>query len=82
MCLGYMAPLFQAFFGDGSRLGLQLDYIVEKHPRGTAGAIYDVPNLEENFLVINGDTLTDLSFGSLLKVQSRLMPAPRFLAPK
>ncbi len=66
MCLGYMAPLFQAFFGDGSRFGLSIDYIVEDEPLGTAGALAGLTDLDNDFLVLNGDTLTDISFQRLL----------------
>ncbi|MDB5512559.1 MAG: putative sugar-phosphate nucleotide transferase, partial [Enterovirga sp.] len=66
--LGYMAPLFKAFFGDGSRIGLSIEYVLEDEPLGTAGALTLVPDLAENFLVLNGDTLTDLDFKAFLDV--------------
>lgn len=64
--LGYMAPLFQAFFGKGESLDMQIEYVVEKEPLGTAGALSLIENLSEHFVVMNGDTLTDLSFGDFL----------------
>jgi NDP-mannose synthase len=67
MCLGYMAPVFQACLGDGSRFGIKIDYVVEDEPLGTAGALYTVQNLHDDFLVLNGDTLTDLSFRRFLE---------------
>jgi NDP-sugar pyrophosphorylase family protein len=67
MCLGYMAPLFQAFLGDGSRYGLKVDYIVEEQPLGTAGALLRLGDLDSDFLVMNGDTLTTISFGDLIE---------------
>jgi NDP-sugar pyrophosphorylase family protein len=66
MCLGYMAPLFQAFLGDGSRYGLTIEYLIEDKPLGTAGALATIPDLDDDFLVLNGDTLTDVSFRGLL----------------
>ena len=68
MCLGYLAPLFQAFLGDGSRFGLKIEYVVEEEPLGTAGALTRIPRLADNFIVLNGDTLTDLSFRELYEV--------------
>ncbi|MEK7801406.1 MAG: nucleotidyltransferase family protein [Pseudomonadota bacterium] len=65
--LGYMAPLFQAFLGDGSRWGLEIDYVVEDVPLGTAGCLRLIPDLQDDFLVVNGDTLTDLRFKDLAK---------------
>jgi NDP-sugar pyrophosphorylase family protein len=66
MCVGYLAPLFQAWFGDGSATGISIEYVVEARPLGTAGALGLVRNPDENFVVINGDTLTDLNFRDLL----------------
>jgi NDP-sugar pyrophosphorylase family protein len=65
--VGYLAPLFQAFFGDGSRFGLSIDYLVEEKPLGTAGALVGIADLPEDFLVLNADTLTDISLGNLLQ---------------
>lgn len=64
--LGYMAPLFKAFLGEGERFGLRIDYVVEEEPLGTAGALTMVPDLADNFVVLNGDTLTDLNYRALL----------------
>jgi NDP-sugar pyrophosphorylase family protein len=62
VCLGYLAPLMQAFLGDGARWGLTLIPHVEATPLGTAGALRDLDGLGDDFFVINGDTLTDLDF--------------------
>lgn len=67
MCLGYMAPLFEAFFGDGTRYGLKIEYIIEETPLGTAGALTRLSDLDDDFLVMNGDTLTDISFRGLME---------------
>jgi NDP-mannose synthase len=64
--LGYMAPLFQAFVCDGSKWGLSIDFVIENEPLGTAGALRLAPELPDHFLVVNGDTLTDIDFGSML----------------
>ncbi len=65
ICLGYMAPLFQAMIGDGSKWKMKIDYVLEEQPLGTAGALRLIKNLPEHFLVVNGDTLTSLNFGLL-----------------
>ena len=65
--LGYLAPLFQAFVGDGSRWNLEVEYTFEEEPLGTAGALRLVPALDDNFLVLNGDTLTDLNFQNIFE---------------
>lgn len=62
LTLGYMAPLFGAFFGDGSQWGIALEYRREEQPLGTAGSLRLVGDLPPDFLVMNGDLLTDLAF--------------------
>ena len=72
LTLGYMAPVFAAFFGDGSKWGVQIDYCREEHPLGTAGSLLlaDVVGepLPSEFLVMNGDVLTDLPFAEMVRV--------------
>jgi NDP-mannose synthase len=63
---GYLAELIEVFFGDGSRLGLRIDYFREEQPLGTVGALAHIDDLDDDFLVMNGDVLTDLAYGSLL----------------
>jgi NDP-sugar pyrophosphorylase family protein len=69
--LGHMAHLFVAGIGDGSRLGLRIDYCFEDEPLGTAGPIHLVGDLEDDFLVMNGDLLTTLNFRDLFDAHVR-----------
>jgi len=64
---GHLAGLIETYFGDGRRWRVHIRYVQEDKPLGTAGSIKFIPKLEENFLVINGDTLTDLNFRNLFK---------------
>jgi NDP-sugar pyrophosphorylase family protein len=65
---GYKAELIKSYFGDGSRLGVCLSYVVEEEPLGTAGALRLVRDrLTEPFLMINGDILTRLDFGAFYR---------------
>jgi len=59
---GYLAELIEVFFGDGSAYGLEIDYFREQEPLGTIGALASIPDLDEPFLVMNGDILTDLDY--------------------
>jgi len=68
MATGHLAELIEAYFGDGRRFGVHIEYLKEKRPLGTAGAIKLIKNLDKNFLVINGDTLTNLNFKRLLRM--------------
>lgn len=63
---GYLAELIEVFFGDGSRYGVPIDYFREEEPLGTAGALALIGGLDDHFLVMNGDVLTDLDYARLL----------------
>jgi NDP-sugar pyrophosphorylase family protein len=66
LCLGYKSELFEAYFGNGDKFGLKIHYQHEKSPLGTAGPIRLISaSLDEPFLVINGDILTDMNFKKL-----------------
>ena len=62
IAVGYLAELIETYLGNGKRWGVAISYVKEEKPLGTAGAIKLVKNLSDNFIVINGDTLTDMSF--------------------
>lgn len=64
---GHLAELIEAFFGNGKRWGVKIRYVREDIPLGTAGAVRLVKNLEDDFIVVNGDVLTDVNFGVLWK---------------
>lgn len=62
----HRADVVREHFGDGSRFGVRIRCLEESVPRGTAGALVDaLPHLEEEFLVLYGDTLVDLDFRRL-----------------
>lgn len=66
LTVGHLAGLLRTYFGEGTRLGLQISYAEEDHPLGTAGPLADVPDLRDAFLVTNGDVLTDLQLRDLV----------------
>ena len=66
MAVGYLGELLRAFFGDGTRLGLQIDYSLEEQPLGTVGPLTLIDGLDDTFLVMNGDTLTTLDYRALI----------------
>ncbi|MCX6044170.1 MAG: NDP-sugar synthase, partial [Chloroflexi bacterium] len=67
--LRYLASLVQDFFEDGSSLGMKLTYVVEEGPLGTAGSVKNAARfLNETFLVISGDALTDFDLKKVLSV--------------
>ena len=66
MAVNHQAELIKAFFGDGSKWHVQIDYSLEDQPLGTMGPLKRIADLPEHFLVMNGDVLTDLDFAALL----------------
>lgn len=64
---GYLSELIEVFFGDGSKYGVPIDYFREDEPLGTAGALALIDGLDEDFLVMNGDVLTDLDYARLFE---------------
>jgi dTDP-glucose pyrophosphorylase len=62
----YLAEQIVDHFGDGSNLGVELNYVSEERPLGTAGALGVMGKVEEPLLVINGDILTKINFHSML----------------
>ena len=67
LAIHYLGHMVEAYFGDGSRLGVRIDYLHEQAPLGTAGALSLLdPRPETPFVVTNGDVLTDIRYGELL----------------
>jgi NDP-sugar pyrophosphorylase family protein len=71
LTLGHMAHLFSALVGDGKRFGLRIEYCTEDQPLGTAGPLRLIGDLEDDFLVMNGDLLTTFDYGRLLETHRR-----------
>jgi len=67
LAVGHLAELLEAYFGDGSRWGVQIDYSHETEPLGTVGPLALIDDLPEDFLVMNGDVLTTLDYGELFR---------------
>ena len=63
MAVNHQASLIRAFFGDGSKWSIKIDYYEEDKPMGTMGSLNKINDLPDDFLVMNGDILTDLNFG-------------------
>jgi NDP-sugar pyrophosphorylase family protein len=64
--------MIESYFGDGKRLGVQINYLREESPLGTAGALGLLnPRPDAPFVVTNGDVLTDIRYGELLDFHLR-----------
>jgi NDP-mannose synthase len=62
LAVNHQAELIQAFFGDGSKWGIKIDYSLEEKALSTMAPLKLIKDLPDNFLVMNGDVLTDLDF--------------------
>jgi NDP-sugar pyrophosphorylase family protein len=63
LTVNHMAEIIKAFFGDGSKWGIKIDYTFETKALSTMGPLTLVYDLPDNFLIMNGDVLTDLDYG-------------------
>jgi NDP-mannose synthase len=66
LAVNHQADLFRAFFGDGSKWSIKIDYSLEHMPLSTMGPLKLIPDLPEHFLVMNGDILSDVTYGKFL----------------
>lgn len=67
LTVGHLSELLKAFFQDGHQWGLHIEYSYEETPLGTAGPIALVNDLNDTFLVTNGDVLTTLDLRELIQ---------------
>lgn len=67
--LHYLADKITSYFGDGSKFGVEINYIYEESPSGTAGAVDKARHIlkhSENFLVLYGDIITNQDYKALI----------------
>ena len=71
LAVNHLSHLIKAFFGNGSELGLRISYSKEDRPLGTAGALGNMlDDLDETFLVANGDLLTTMDLAAMARQHS------------
>jgi len=68
LAVSHLEELIRAFFGDGSKLGVELDYYREETPLGTVGVLSMLDDLPDPCLVMNGDILTTMDLGAMAHV--------------
>lgn len=72
LAIHYLGHMIEEYFGDGERLGVEIGYLREQAPLGTAGALgLLMPRPDAPFVVTNGDVLTDIRYGELLDFHVR-----------
>jgi len=67
ICTGYLHELIHAYLDNNKDLNLKITYTHETEPLGTVGPLRLIDHLDKNFLVMNGDILTDLDYHALFK---------------
>ncbi len=81
--IGYLGEQIEAYFGDGSRWGVNIEYFKEEKPLGTAGAFHYLKDkLKDDFFVFYGDTVMDFDMNAMLEFhRHRQADATLFLHP-
>ena len=64
MAVNHQAEIVKAFFQNGERWGVNIDYSLENEPLGTMGPLKLISDLPPNFLVMNGDILSDINYAN------------------
>jgi NDP-mannose synthase len=67
LAVGYMAEMIETYVNHGKKYGLDITYSVEDEPLGTVGPLAQMHHLDERFLVMNGDVITNLDYGDLFQ---------------
>lgn len=71
ICTGYLHELIQAYLDSNKTLELDIEYTHENIPLGTIGPLHLINELDDYFLVMNGDILTDLDYSALIKTHKK-----------
>ena len=68
LTVGYLADKIVSYFGDGSQLGVKIEYFVEETPLGNAGALFQLKDKigDEPFFLLNADAAFDVDFNRML----------------
>jgi len=67
LAVGYLAEMIETYVNHGERYGLDITYNFEDEPLGTVGALTQMDHLEQSFLVMNGDVITNLNYRDLFQ---------------
>jgi len=66
LVVGHLGQNIRDYFGDGSNFGCNISYFNETEPLGTAGALYRLKNLSDDFILLNGDVIFDMDFSRMI----------------
>lgn len=72
LSIGYQSDKIKAYFGDGAKWGVKIDYCLEDQPLGTGGALKKAADgITETFIAINGDNLADFNWTEILDTHQK-----------
>ena len=66
LVIGHLGQHIKDYFGDGKRFGCNISYYNETEPLGTAGALYKLKHLSDDFILLNGDVIFDIDFSRMI----------------
>ena len=67
LVIGHLGHIIKDYFKDGRDFGVHISYFIEDHPLGTAGALFKMPELTEDFLLLCGDVILDVDFNRFIQ---------------
>jgi dTDP-glucose pyrophosphorylase len=71
ICIFHLGEIIKDYFDNGSNHNIQIDYIEENEPLGTGGALSLIDEVNEPFIVTNGDVITDIEYSKLLRYHKK-----------
>lgn len=71
LVIGYLGNVVKDYFMDGSKLGVNITYFEETEPLGTAGALFKMPELTDDFLLLCGDIILDVNFNRFIEFHKK-----------
>lgn len=71
LVIGYLGHIIKEYFGDGIKFGVTINYFVEDAPLGTAGSLFKMPELAEDFLLMCGDVMLDVDFNRFIEFHKK-----------
>lgn len=71
LVIGYLGHVIKEYFGNGEKFGVKIRYFIEDSPLGTAGALFKMPELTEDFLLLCGDVILDVDFNRFIEFHKK-----------
>ena len=71
LVIGYLGHVIKDYFGNGRKFGVDISYFIEESPLGTAGALFKMPELTEDFLLLCGDVILNVDFNRFIEFHQK-----------